>query len=242
MVAPIEAEEQAPREAELRLVPDRLEYRLAVLTHGRGSTLDETIDAFYRHARPAPSSAFLFVDDSWPSRREELRRQVIRMGANKTESFHARGFCAATGTLWRWASQPGPDYVVWLEHDHVLERPVDLAAIAVALDSDPRLAQIALMRDPVNPGEVAAGGLFELREGRERWERHAWGFVHRDYFTTNVSMMRREFMERNPWPRYPSECEGRFGLDLVERGYRFGVWGDGSPWTRHIGIRTGMGY
>lgn len=66
---------------------------------------------------------------------------------------------------------------------------------------------------------------------------------HRSYFTTNPSLMRRAFMAEHPWPDYPDQCEGRFGIDLIQAGYSFGVWGDGSPWVEHIGAaRTGFGY
>jgi len=161
------------------------------------------------------------------------------------------------------------DYVFWLEHDFEIIRPVDLGPLARQLDHDPSLAQMALMRDAVNEVERAAGGLFESRPGQYelRWSQDpedqvgtiwtdplapdgapkalyrtdVW-HAHRSYFTTNPSLMRRSFMEREPWPDYESECEGRFGIDLARKGYRYGVWGDGSPWCRHIGIRDGHSY
>jgi len=65
----------------------------------------------------------------------------------------------------------------------------------------------------------------------------------RAYFSTNPSLMRTTFILENPWPReYESECEGRFGIDLRQKGFSFGIIGNGEPWVRHIGIRTGKGY
>ena len=64
-------------------------------------------------------------------------------------------------------------------------------------------------------------------------------------FTTNPSLMRRQFMAENPWPaEYDQRCEGLFGIDLRERGYSFGAWGSGEPWVRHLGRRdrSGWGY
>jgi hypothetical protein len=50
-------------------------------------------------------------------------------------------------------------------------------------------------------------------------------------------------MLENPWPAdVAAECEGRFGFELVERGYEFGYWGNGERWVDHIGVRTGKGY
>lgn len=73
------------------------------------------------------------------------------------------------------------------------------------------------------------------------WRPPRW-LQHRSYFTTNVNLMRRDFMVANPWPAYDERCEGRFGIDLVQAGYTFGVWGSGEPWTEHTGRRSGFGY
>jgi hypothetical protein len=217
------------------------DYRLAVLTHGRMETLSETLDSFFMNVSPSPTQVCVYADGVTPNLRAELVR--ARPWLDLRAGPARQGFCAATGQLWKWASESGPDYVLWLEHDHVIERPVDLVAVAKQLDADRMLAQIALMRNAVSAEEIAAGGLFELRRGAELWDRQDWGYVHRDYFTTNVSLMRRSFMAENLWETSGQPlCEGRFGIDLVQRGYRFGVLGDGTPWTKHVGVRTGIGY
>jgi hypothetical protein len=151
-----------------------------------------------------------------------------------------RGFCGATRELWAGAAAGWCDYVFYLEHDFEFLRPVDLTQLAVVLDANPALAQMALMRDAVNAEEKAAGGLYESRPGQYA-KRDGW-LEHSAYLTTNPSLMSAEFMRRNPWPDYPDRCEGRFGIDLLDAGYRFGAWGTGEPWVRHIGERTGFGY
>ena len=196
----------------------RLRYTLAVLTHGTGPTLTESLESFNACVSPAPDEFVLHRDPG-------------------------DGFCVATHALWDKAILAGNDYVFWLEHDFVILRPVDLNQLAAVLNSDPRLSQVALMRDAVSEPEKKAGGLFESRQGATRWDREEWGYTQTDYvLTTNPSLMRTQFMAANPWPDYPAECEGRFGIDLRERGFVAGVWGDGSPWVRHIGIRDGHGY
>jgi hypothetical protein len=66
---------------------------------------------------------------------------------------------------------------------------------------------------------------------------------HRSFFSTNPSLLRRDFMVENPWPADGEPfCEGRFGLELVQKGYSFGIWGDGDIWVDHIGRREGFGY
>lgn len=196
-----------------------MDYTLAVLTHGSSDTLAESLASFDEMISPAPADRILHHD---------------------TESH---GFCRATSALWEKALQVGNEYVFWLEHDFVFMRPLDLRELATVLDATDRLSQIALMRDAVNAIEKKAGGLFESRNGPERWERYEWGYAQGDYvMTTNPSLMKFAFMSANPWPDYESECEGKFGIDLHERGFVGGVWGDGSPWVKHIGVRTGHSY
>lgn len=150
------------------------------------------------------------------------------------------GFCRSTKASWECASRAVEDHVFWLEHDFEFLRPVDLRELASILDRLPHYAQMALMRDAVNSDEIAAGGLYELR--RDEYTPLDHWLSHRSYLTTNPSLMRTDFLRENPWPGYDSECEGRFGIDLVAAGYQFGAWGSGEPWVRHIGERTGHGY
>lgn len=220
-------------------------YRLAVLTHDRMSTLDESLASFTANVTPQPEETFVYADGVWESLRREWAvrhrgRYLFRAGAVQ------RGFCAATAALWEWATEPGADYVFWLEHDFVFTRPVDLEPLASLLNIDRRLAQVSLCRGPANAIESAAGGLVESRPGefepRDTADRLRW-LQHRSYFTTNPSLMRRDFMVENPFvdDREPN-CEGRYGVDLVSRGFSFGLWGAGEPWCDHIGIRNGLGY
>ena len=161
------------------------------------------------------------------------------------------GFCKATRALWEVAVETDCEYVFWLEHDFVFQREVDLRELADVLDDHRSLAQMSLMRQPISPREVEAGGVVKNHERMSDefyshisgplTERREW-LSHEAYFTTNPSLMRRQFMADTMWPREDAECEGRFGLQLKEAGYSFGIWGDGSPWVEHIGQRDGHGY
>lgn len=227
-----------------------MDYALAILTHGDSRYLNQTYESFIDKVKPRPSRILVYCDG--PGEPDAWRRAA---GAEHYFDSEQRGFCKATGRLWRWTSETDQPYVFYLEHDFVFLRPVDLTELAYVLDDDAGLAQMQLMRTPVNAEEIAAGGLFESRRADytpRTWEpltseydpekNRSW-LEHRAYFTTNPSLMGTEFMAANPWPDDDQpECEGRFGIDLVERGYRFGVWGSGEPWCEHIGVRTGIGY
>lgn len=226
------------------------DYRLAVLTHGRMGTLDAALESFFAHVTPRPSQVCVYADGVLPSMRRSWQERERRNGVELRAGPVQQGFCAATGQLWRWATEGDVPYVFWLEHDFMIERPVDLRELAAVLDADRSIAQMALVRGPVSPVEEEAGGLIESRPGefdlraimvadgvRVPWLRH------RSFFTTNPSLMRTDFMRENPWPvDGQAQCEGHYGIDLVQRGYEFGYWGAGEQWVDHIGVRTGIGY
>lgn len=225
-----------------------MNYMLVVITHGdRDTTLSRTLQSFRANVEPVPAEALMHADGAVGASYDAIRRHNWTAWT-VDNPFVPKGFCRAAASAWRDAAMSSADYVFWLEHDFLFERGVDLAAMAKTLDRNPQLAQMQLMRDAVNDMEKKAGGLFESRPGQylPRWEGDIVGdpLWHEQsvYMTTNPCLMRREFMVENPWPAYEEQCEGRFGIDLVAKGYTFGVWGDGSPWVRHIGERDGFGY
>ena len=231
-----------------------MRYRLVLITHGDAPALDRVVEAFEQNVTPAPAERLAIIDGSGSR---------LPVGVwNVSPSLEQRGFCEATRAGWTAGAESSFDYVFWLENDFLITRTVDLALLAAVLDANSQLAQMQLMRNAVNEQERAAGGLYESRPGqyesrvwREPFVRpasyavgvpipgreHHW-LRHRAYLTTNPCLMRRDFMAENPWPDYPEQCEGRFGIDLVAAGFSFGVWGDGQPWCEHVGIRDGFGY
>ena len=217
-----------------------LNYRLAVLTHGPDSDshVARALAAFREHVTPMPEAITIHRDSGL-------------------------GFCGATAKLWAAMVETGNEYVFWLEHDFLVARPVDLRDLAAVLEAEPKLAQLALMRDAYSDEEKAAGGLFEYRTrlgdyrtrrhyvyeddldagdqmGREVGQ-HPW--LEQSFFTTNPSLMRRDFMAAHPFPDDGEpHCEGRFSIALREQCWSFGTWGEGSVYVNHIGRRDGSGH
>ena len=247
-----------------------MRYALAMLSHGKSETSRPCLESFLRHVTPKPSVAIALHDGDGEAYRpieivtERVHDGWLAHGWKVAINTQPEGFCRATGSLWRLAvaraAEEECDRVFWLEHDFVFTRPLDLRPLSHVLGANPQLAQMALMRGPVNKQEVAAGGLVESRGGVDggtyvskvsTWgigtpgsprEMYDW-LEHSAYFTTNPSLMRIGFMRDLPWPlQYERECEGRYGLDLVEKGFTFGVWGEGDPWVDHIGHRDGKGF
>lgn len=233
-----------------------MKYMLVVITHGIDSNpLNRTLMSFRSCVQPEPVAGYMHADGEHAE-----NHSYAAVGRHAWTSwtlgsaFIPSGFCRSARDSWREAAASSDvDYVFWLEHDFIFRRSIDLRPLAEVLDANRHLAQMQLMRDPVNEREVAAGGLFESRPGQyvPRWRGEdatdegpgapAW-HEHRSYITTNPCLMRREFMAEHPWPNHADQCEGKFGLELLEAGFSFGVWGDGSPYVEHIGERNGFGY
>lgn len=238
-----------------------MKYVLACLSHGEPESPYQrrTFASAAKRLRPVPTVVAMYHDGPGVASAELPFPKTYATG-------NPLGFCRATAALWTMALRDadtfGCDHVFWLEHDFVFLRDVNVDLMAAVLKPNPDigpLAQVQLMRQPVNARERAAGGLYESRPGeyrrrRLRAQENPVGardepyLTHRSYFTTNPSLMSVAFMAAWPFPVGPSrlpydiECEGRYGIDLVHGGYQFAVMGDGEPWVEHIGVRDGEGY
>lgn len=173
-----------------------------------------------------------------------------------------QGFGGAIAHAWKTVVLNSPaTHLFHLEDDFTFNRDVDLDDIAYVLDTHRYLAQMALRRQPWNDAEKAAGGVVELiptafsdQSTFRPKEGAAVGFdpqllmwlEHREFWTTNPSLIRVEHILNNPWPNVP-QSEGRYTLALkdYDPDLRFGYWGhrDSGEWVHHIGDqRVGTGY
>lgn len=216
-----------------------MRYALMLITHGGAPHLAEVLESFAEHVAPRPYVRMALVDGlGRQPALEPLGPWYVRCLREK------QGFCRATGSAWQWCRmQTDVDWIVWLENDLRIDRPVDLTALAAVLDDNPLVAQMALMRQPVNAAEHAAGGVVASRPGEFTARQHPAGgwLEQRSYWTTNVSLFRQSLTVEQEWPDGPG-CEGRFGIQLRDVGYSFGMWGDGEPWTTHLGDRDPKGF
>lgn len=135
------------------------------------------------------------------------------------------------------------EHVFHLEDDFVLERPVDLQAMADLLAARPQLAQVALRRQPVCTPEREAGGVVEMWPDAYT-DCDGW-LEHELFFTTNPSLYRRSLL-RIGWPQ-GDLSEQEMTRRLLGLEYRFAFWGERSdgPWVTHIGDERhaeGTGY
>lgn len=220
-----------------------MNYALAVLTSPRRiDTLGRTLASFARKVRPAPAE-LLCVADGFDAQLPP----IPYLGHDSwllEESFKQEGFCEATRKLWALCQAARSEWIFWLEDDFVFKRAVRLEELSYTLEREPRILQMSLLRQPVNPQEKAAGGVLKVHP--ERFKRMGSGsstWFESPYWTTNPSLFSRGNAQRFDWPAGP-ECEGAFAINVreIEPQARYGVWGAGDVWVEHIGRREGTGY
>lgn len=133
-----------------------------------------------------------------------------------------------------WDGLPSDiDYIFHLEDDFVFNEPIPIMDIISILELNPKLAQMALLRQPVNEEEKAAGGILQAHP--ERWVEQVSWHESNFCFTLNpcvypVYITKFPYPQKKAWPW----GEGEFSAFLRDHGYWFGMWGS-TPQTTHIG-------
>jgi hypothetical protein len=217
-----------------------MNYRLIVLTHGdHEDDLRRTVSSFSEMVEPVPTEKHLVIDGAFTN------SHLVFADWELHPSKEQVGFCGAVRRAWEIAARPGVEWVFWLEHDFLFRRPVDLRNFAKVLDQNENVAQMSLMRQPVNSRELAAGSILAADPDvfiQHRDPEGVW-MSQRRYWTTNPSLFPRELAAQRTWPE-EKHCEGLFTHELLEDDpeIEFGVWGAGESWIEHIGVRTGKGY
>lgn len=219
---------------------------LLVITDGREDYLDRTIQSAQANLVGPITERWLYDDTGDDTYRDLLRTRYPQF--HHINAGPRQGFGGAIRAAWAqiaWHSQAR--YVFHLEQDFTFNRPVPLRDMALVLEGNPHLAQLALRRQPWNDTEKAAGGLLEVQPdeftGRSDGP-HEW-LEHRLWFTTNPSLYRVDLTRKHPWPK-GHRSEGMFTADLLRSPkVRFGYWGarDSGEAVEHIGYeRAGQGY
>ena len=220
---------------------------LLVMTDGRADCLARSVASFDR--LHGPISARVIHDDSGtPGYARHLAEaypdwQIVSTGRRRS------GFAGAYRSAWAWLRRHcDTDWVVSTEDDFVITTDIHLPDMAEVMGAHPHLAQMALLRQPWNEQETAAGGIVQMHPG-DYLDRsdgtHHW-LQHRKFFTTNPHLLRTDFIHTHEWPT-GTQSEGRFGIMLfdAEPMTVCGFWGrrDDPPRVEHIGtVRIGTGY
>ncbi len=223
---------------------------LLVITDGRQDLIDQTIASAEENLRGATWNRWIYDDSGDPANRAWL---VDRFPDFRVFWHPAgrQGFGGAIRYAWEWLRAHGSGtYIFHLEDDFTFRRPVPVDVMAKVLDRNPKLAQLALRRQPWNDEERDAGGIVEAHP-QDFGERTEWidfaavdWLAHRRFFTTNPCLYRFDLIVAHEWPE-GEHSEGRFGISLLGAGMIFGYFGKRSSgeWVEHHGhVRVGTGY
>lgn len=219
---------------------------LLVMTDGRADCLARSM-ATYRRLHGPITQRVIHDDSGDPAYRAHLTE--THHGWTVVSTGQRSGFAGAYRNAWAWLrAHCTSEFVFSTEDDFEIAADIDLDDVAQVLRHTPHLAQMALLRQAVNPQEQAAGGIVQTApwDYTDRsTDGHHW-LAHRKFYTTNPHLTRRAFIDGHDWPDGPNS-EGRFGLHLFAGSPRTecGFWGRRTdpPRVHHIGThRIGTGY
>lgn len=218
-----------------------------VMTDGRDALLDRTLKSWAEVIdHPLVIERWMHDDTGDRGHLSALaHRYPFRTMAVRGQR---QGFPGAMHSAWSQLPRlSAARYVLHLEDDLVLTRPVDLAAMVAVMDRRPHLSQMALRRQAYYPHEKSAGGVVEVSpgewtdttDGTDRWLERA------NFWTCNPSIYRLDLC-RTGWPQVPySEPVFAGILHAADWSVRSGYWGAriDPPYLEHIGHeRAGHGY
>ena len=216
---------------------------LLIITDERPEYLARTVASAAKHLPPFDRR--LMMDDSG---NPEFARylDVTYPDFEIHHNEHNLGRAATMRKAWNLIAESDADFVFHLQNDFVFTGPVPLNDIQAVLERKPRLAQVALLRQPWNDAEKAAGSIY-AKDGIDRYfQRVAPGRDGLVYFleqtirwTDNPSLFPADLCRRLPYP-VDANVEGGFSDMVRAAGYVCGYWGTltDPPRCEHIGYRS----
>jgi hypothetical protein len=217
-------------------------------TDGRTNLLRRTVASFDAMVTGPIIERWIYDDSGNRKQREMLAARYPHWTLINHPSGERQGFGGAIETAWRHlARESVADWVFHLEDDFTFNRPLDTVAMCEVLAKRPKLAQMALRRQPWNHLERRHGGIVEQHPGDFVTHCDALDNVwleHTRFFTTNPCIYPMALVLNHAWPE-GAGSEGRFGVKLCQLGYNFAYWGprEDPPWVHHIGAeRVGKDY
>lgn len=216
-----------------------------VLTDGRDEHLHRTMDSWAEVLdHPAVTERWMHDDSGDRDHRARLAEQYSTF--RQIGVGPRRGFTGTMDHVWWHLRRYGATrYVLHLEDDFLLNRPLDLDSILDVLEGRPHLAQVALRRQSWSAAEHLAGGVVEVEpDAWRQWTvgRHEW-LERRGWWTCNPSVYPISTTAYG-WPR-GKLSEITFARVMAAAGLSSAFWGPRSspPWVEHIGTeRVGHGY
>jgi hypothetical protein len=224
---------------------------MLIITDGRerGDYLRRMFESVHANVRGSIANYLMMDDSGSPDYCELLDRTYGNEPFMNIVHHQVRfGFGETIHDAWERMPKD-TDVVLHCEDDFLLNRTLNLHAWISVLKNNPRVAQIAGVRQPWSQAEIEVGGYFKLRPGAYR-DAVYYGIDGKPYdvvvssnFSTNICAYPR-WVCAIGWPESP-ESEGKFTFKLTPHGLECLLWGKTTdePLLHHIGAyRQGMGY
>lgn len=211
---------------------------LIVITDGRQSCIEQTIDRFDDLIK-YDFYERIIINDSGDVRYHNFL--ITAFPSFKIVSHEERrGLAGAVQSAWDSVSRHA-DYVFHLEDDFIMKKKFDIDHMIFLLKKNPHLTQMALVRDPVNPPEREAGGF--VFQNKESYEQKGDFFEHGRLFTLNPCVYPMSTVNIG-WPDHGGESEFTQKVHSIDTSLRFGYYGNmyDEPLVTHIGGRRSEGW
>jgi len=211
---------------------------LVVITDGRQSCIEQTIDRF----EDVINYSFcerVIINDSGDIRYHNFLTNAFPMFKIISHE-QRRGLAGAVQSVWSSIGEES-EYVFHLEDDFIVKRKFDIDHMIFLLKNNLHLIQMALVRDPVNPPEEEVGGF--VFQHKESYEQKGDFFEHGRLFTLNPCVYPIS-TTRIGWPDHGGESEFTQKVHSINKQLRFGYYGNmyDEPLVTHIGGRRSEGW
>lgn len=210
---------------------------LLVMTDGRTDYIGQTLQSASARLK-GPITEFWMHDDSG----DEQHRQWLRSsfpGFTHIGEGPRRGFGGAYDHAWKTlTARSRSSYVFSLEDDFTFNQDIPLEEMALTLESNHSIYQMALLRQAWSSEEIRAGGV--IQRWPDSFHQEVGWVSHRLFYTTNPHLFRRSMVAGKTYPNV-KDSEGHFSASIVnsDPNALFGYWGQKTdpPRVHHIGIQ-----
>lgn len=206
-----------------------MKVALIVITDGRWDYLLDTMESA-NNALDCDFAQKLLIDDSgFGGSTPEFD------GFTTVKHTERQGLVGAIQSAWDHVD-PSIDYIFHLEDDFVFLERIDVMHMISYLEKNPRLAQMALMRQAWSPEERLAGGIYRMHP--HDYTVKIGYYEHKRLFTFNPCVYPKIITE------YGAGTESELTEQLLKMEYKFAYYGqpEDQPRAFHIGIRRSIGY
>lgn len=218
-----------------------MELGLLVITNGRQEYIKQTIISLKEHFDIDRFAYKIIVDDSGDINYSTWLTDTYPDFDIQSHEIN-KGLSGSINTGWK-SLEGKVDYIFHLEEDFTFNVDIPVDQMLLILLSNPDLSQIALLRQPWNESESAAGGIVEQNHSLYSDKKTAglnW-LEHSNLFTLNPCMYSKNIIS-NGWPDGGGERE--FSDILLSNGKKFGFFGKrgATPLVHHIGAHRAGGW